>query len=62
MSDKIQVTETQLMLFDMILGSAIRILMGEYKKIINADETQLEELRKDIDIRFNNAMNKIKQH
>ncbi|MFB5622878.1 MAG: hypothetical protein ACE5RH_02690 [Nitrosarchaeum sp.] len=62
MPDKVKVTETQLLLFDMVLGSAIRALMGEYRKIINANEQELEEMKKSIDERFESAIDKIKNH
>lgn len=59
---KAKVTETQLLLFDLVLGSAIRSLVGEYKKILNADDKELEEMKKTIDERFESAINKIKKH
>jgi hypothetical protein len=62
MSDKIQITESQLLLFDMVLGSAVRTLMGEYQKIINANDEELEKIKIDIDKRFSNVIDKIKQH
>lgn len=60
--DKIKITETKLLMFDMILGSAIRQLMGDYEKIINASDEELENMKVEIDKRYSNSLNKIKQH
>lgn len=62
MADKIKVTETQLLLFDMVLGTAIRALMGEYDKIINSTDEELEQMKTKIDERFTKAIDKIKSH
>ena len=60
MTDKIKVTETKMLLFDMILGQAIRVLIGEYKKVLNASEEELKEMEEKINKRFKNAFDKLK--
>lgn len=62
MADKVKVTETQLLLFDMVLGTAIRALIGEYEKILSSTDEELEQMKTKIDERFTEAIDKIKSH
>lgn len=62
MSDKISVTETQLLLIDLLGSLAIRYMTGEIRRIMNASEQELIEIQNDIDARFNTAIDKIKAH
>lgn len=62
MSKKIELSETKIMLIDVLLGSALRAFIGEYKKIVEASEEELETIKEDIDKRFTEAIGKIKAH
>lgn len=62
MTDKIQLTETQLMVFDMLIMEVVRYAIGEFKKVMNASDEELNQMKDDINKRFSDAMNKIKQH
>lgn len=62
MPDKIKITESQLLAFDMVLGAAIRALFNDYQKILNATDEELKKMAPDIESRYTTALNKIKSH
>lgn len=58
----IKITETQLMLIDLALATAIKYLIGQFDEIKNANEEQLKVLKDNAEKRLADAMNKIKTH
>lgn len=56
----IKITETQLMLVDLALATAIRYLIGEHQRIMEADEATLKQMAEDAERRLGSAMDIIR--
>ena len=56
----IKITETQLLLFDLALVTAIRYLIGEHRRVMEADEAQLKQMAEDADQRLGTTMDIIR--
>jgi len=62
MAEKINITQTQLLLIDLALATAIKYLVGEHKKVMNATPEQLDIMKVEAEKRLTEAMLKIKTH
>lgn len=60
MTEKIKITETQLMLADMLLATAIKYLIGEFAKIRDASDEELAIMRIEAEGKFKVSMDKLK--
>ena len=57
---KIEINETQLLLIDLALATAIRYLIGEHRRIMEADEAKLKEMAEDAETRLGSTMDIIR--
>ena len=60
MAKKIQTTETQLLLADMLLATAIKYLINGFSRIHDATEEELAVMRKEAEAKFSTSMEKLK--
>jgi hypothetical protein len=58
---KIKITETQLMLMDLALATAIRWLVGEHQRIKEASKDELILMAADAEARLGIPMDKIRE-